>query len=66
VSEVLIFESRQFCAQARSFSAVLGRLDMELAAPAISPDGLKIAFMLNRDGDIEIYSMDIDARRLPA
>jgi len=28
--------------------------------PAISPDGLKIAFMSDRYGDIEIYSMDID------
>jgi TolB protein len=29
-------------------------------SPAISPDGLKIAFTSDRDGDIEIYSMDID------
>src|SRR3954469_11348134 len=28
--------------------------------PALSPDGKKIVFMSDRDGDIEIYAMDID------
>src|SRR3954447_16033853 len=28
--------------------------------PAVSPDGNKIAFMSDRDGDIEIYVMDPD------
>src|SRR6185369_1267085 len=28
--------------------------------PAVSPDGKKIVFMSDRDGDIEIYVMNVD------
>ncbi|MFL5434279.1 MAG: TolB family protein, partial [Myxococcales bacterium] len=28
--------------------------------PSVSPDGRKIAFMSDRDGDIEIYVMNLD------
>jgi TolB protein len=30
------------------------------ASPSWSPDGLKIAFQTDRDGNNEIYSMDAD------
>ena len=34
--------------------------------PAYSPDGERILFASNRDGDYEIYTMDPDGGRRPS
>ena len=34
--------------------------------PSVSADGNKIAFMSDRDGDIEIYVMNVDGSNPPA
>jgi len=67
--EILVASSRkgrfQLYAVDRSNLADLRRVSADTAlegAPAFSPDGSRIAYVSNRDGNPEIYAMDADGR----
>jgi uncharacterized protein YjdB len=67
--EILVASSRkgrfQLYAVDRSNLADLRKVSADTAlegAPAFSPDGSRIAYVSNRDGNPEIYAMDADGR----
>jgi Tol biopolymer transport system component len=63
----IIFECEQDICMNNIYGATLGTFSSDKginAQPRISPDGVQVAFISNRDGDYELYIVNVDGTNL--